>query len=102
MFNTQRIEHIYRDVHSGKEVRLNLHTMRMWLASGNLIDLIYNVKPDEVYHLAAQSQVRVSFDLPEFAGDITGLGTMRILGAIRKSGIQTRFCQASSIEMLWP
>jgi GDPmannose 4,6-dehydratase len=67
--------------------------------TGNLVDLIYEVKPDEIYHLAAQSHVRVSFDLPEYTGDITGLGTIRILEAVRKSGIGTRFYQASSSEM---
>jgi GDPmannose 4,6-dehydratase len=66
---------------------------------GNLTDLIYSVQPDEVYHLAAQSHVRVSFDLPEYTADITGIGTIRILEAIRKSGIRTRFYQASSSEM---
>ena len=62
-------------------------------------NLIYNVRPDEIYHLGAQSHVRVSFDMPEFTGDITGLGTTRILEAIRRSGIKTRFYQASSSEM---
>ncbi len=67
--------------------------------SGSLIDLIYNLRPDEIYHLAAQSHVRVSFDLPEYTGNVTALGTARILEAIHKSGIQTRFYQASSSEM---
>jgi len=67
--------------------------------SGQLTNLIYNLQPDEIYHLAAQSHVRVSFDMPEFTGDITGLGTTRILEAIRRSGIKTRFYQASSSEM---
>jgi GDPmannose 4,6-dehydratase len=64
-----------------------------------LIDLIYNVQPEEIYNLAAQSHVRVSFDMPEYTGDITALGTMRILESVRKSGIRTRFYQASSSEM---
>jgi GDPmannose 4,6-dehydratase len=64
-----------------------------------LLDIIYNVKPDEIYHLAAQSHVRVSFEMPEYTGEITGLGTTRILEAIRKSGISARFYQASSSEM---
>jgi GDPmannose 4,6-dehydratase len=97
-FNTGRIDHLYRDPHNGSEVHLYLHYGDMSNA-GNLVDLIYNVRPDEVYHLAAQSHVRVSFDLPEYTGDITGLGTLRVLEAIRKSGIPARFYQASSSEM---
>ena len=97
-FNTQRIEHLYRDPHNGEQVRLHLHYGDLANA-GNLVDLIYNICPDEVYHLAAQSHVRVSFDLPEYTGDITGLGAIRILEAIRKSGLQARFYQASSSEM---
>ncbi len=97
-FNTARIDHLYRDPHNGEQVRLYLHYGDM-SNTGNLVDLIYQVQPDEIYHLAAQSHVRVSFDLPEYTGDITGLGTIRILEAIRKSGIKTRFYQASSSEM---
>jgi GDPmannose 4,6-dehydratase len=97
-FNTQRIDHLYRDPHNGEQVRLYLHYGDL-ASTGNLVDLIYDVRPDEVFHLAAQSHVRVSFDLPEYTGDITGLGTMRILEAIRKSGIKARFYQASSSEM---
>lgn len=97
-FNTQRIDHLYRDPHNGEAVKLYLHYGDL-ANTGNLVDLIYNIRPDEVYHLAAQSHVRVSFDLPEYTGDITGLGTMRILEAIRKSGIKARFYQASSSEM---
>jgi GDPmannose 4,6-dehydratase len=98
-FNTGRIDHIYNDPHgNGEKVQLFLHYGDV-ANTGNLVDLIYNVRPDEVYHLAAQSHVRVSFDLPEYTGDVTGLGTMRILEAIRKSGIQARFYQASSSEM---
>jgi GDPmannose 4,6-dehydratase len=97
-FNTGRIDHIYRDPHNGAEVRLYLHYGDM-ANTGNLVDLIYNVQPDEIYHLAAQSHVRVSFDLPEYTGDITGLGALRILDAIHRSGIEARFYQASSSEM---
>jgi GDPmannose 4,6-dehydratase len=97
-FNTQRIDHLYRDPHNGNSTRLYLHYGDV-ASPGNLTDLIYSVRPDEVYHLAAQSHVRVSFDLPEYTGDITGLGSMRILEAIRKSGIPCRFYQASSSEM---
>jgi len=98
-FNTQRIDHIYRDPHSnGEKVHLYLHYGDL-ANTGNLTDIIYSIKPDEIYHLAAQSHVRVSFDLPEYTGDITGLGAMRILEAVRKSGLPTRFYQASSSEM---
>ncbi len=97
-FNTGRIDHIYRDPHNTNGINLHLHYGDI-SASGNLIDLIYNIRPDEIYHLAAQSHVRVSFDLPEYTGDVTGLGTMRILEAIRKSGVNARFYQASSSEM---
>jgi GDPmannose 4,6-dehydratase len=95
-FNTGRIDHIYRDPHTGS--RLFLHYGDV-TDSGCLIDLIYNLRPDEVYHLAAQSHVRVSFDLPDYTGDVTALGTTRILDALRKSGIKARFYQASSSEM---
>ena len=97
-FNTQRIDHLYRDPHNGIANRLFLHYGDV-ASTGNLVDLVYNVKPDEIYHLAAQSHVRVSFDLPLYTGDVTGLGTIRILEAIRKSGIKARFYQASSSEM---
>ena len=98
-FNTQRIDHIYRDPHSnGEKVHLYLHYGDL-ANTGNLTDIIYSVKPDEIYHLAAQSHVRVSFELPEYTGDITGLGAMRVLEAVRKSGLPTRFYQASSSEM---
>jgi GDPmannose 4,6-dehydratase len=68
-------------------------------ATDSLLDVIHTVKPDEVYHLAAQSHVRVSFDMAEYTGDVTGLGTTRILEAIRKSGLKSKFYQASSSEM---
>ncbi|MEN6481240.1 MAG: GDP-mannose 4,6-dehydratase [Anaerolineaceae bacterium] len=98
-FNTRRIDHIYHDPHgNGKKVHLYLHYGDISVAE-TVQDLIYNVRPDEIYNLAAQSHVRVSFDMPEYTGDVTGLGTIRILEAIRKSGIKTRFYQASSSEM---
>jgi GDPmannose 4,6-dehydratase len=97
-FNTARIDHLYRDPHNGIAARLFLHYGDI-SNTGNLVDLIYHVQPDEIYHLAAQSHVRVSFDLPLYTGDVTGLGTLRILEAIRKSGHQARFYQASSSEM---
>ncbi len=67
--------------------------------SGQLTDLLHEIQPDEIYHLGAQSHVRVSFDMPEYTGDVTGLGTLRLLEAIRKTGIKARFYQASSSEM---
>ena len=67
--------------------------------SVNLVKLLYELKPDEIYHLAAQSHVRVSFDIPEYTSDITGVGTIRILEAIREAGLRSRFYQASSSEM---
>ncbi len=96
-FNTGRIDHIYKDPHI-PGTRLFLHYGDLSDA-GQLTNLIYNIHPDEVYHLAAQSHVRVSFDMPEYTGDVTALGTTRILEAIRRSGIKTKFYQASSSEM---
>ena len=96
-FNTHRLEHIYVDPHDPKG-KLYLHYGDL-NDGGQLSNLVYNIHPDEIYHLGAQSHVRVSFDMPEFTGDITGLGTTRILEAIRRSGIKTRFYQASSSEM---
>jgi GDPmannose 4,6-dehydratase len=96
-FNTVRIDHLYKDVHD-PSANLFLHFGD--LSDGSrLVTLIDQIKPDEIYHLAAQSHVRVSFDEPEYTGDTTGLGTIRILEAIRQSGIPTRFYQASSSEM---
>jgi GDPmannose 4,6-dehydratase len=96
-FNTGRIDHIYTDPHI-PATRLFLHYGDL-SDSGQLANLIYNIKPDEIYHLGAQSHVRVSFDMPEYTGDITALGTTRLLEAIRRSGIRTKFYQASSSEM---
>lgn len=96
-FNTDRIDHIYRDPHN-KDARLFLHYGDMSDGS-NINRLLRKIKPDEIYHLAAQSHVRVSFDIPEYTADVTGVGTLRILDAILDSGIQTKFYQASSSEM---
>jgi GDPmannose 4,6-dehydratase len=96
-FNTGRIDHLYQDPHIN-DVRLFLHYGDM-ADSTNLIKLLYHLAPDEVYHLAAQSHVRVSFDIPEYTADITGVGTVRILEAIRETKLATRFYQASSSEM---
>lgn len=95
-FNTERIDHLYRDPHG--YTRLVLHYGDLSV-SGQLTDLIYNIKPDEIYNLGAQSHVKVSFEMPEYTGDVTGLGTVRLLEAVRKSGVKARFYQASSSEM---
>ena len=96
-FNTSRIEHIYQDPHQ-PDTKLFLHYGDL-SDSEQLTNLIYNIKPNEIYHLGAQSHVRVSFDLAEYTGNITGLGTIRILEAIRRSGAKIKFYQASSSEM---
>ncbi len=96
-FNTGRIDHLYRDPHLTR-VRFFLHYGDM-SDSTNLIKLLYRVQPDEVYHLAAQSHVRVSFDIPEYTGDVSGLSAVRILEALRETGLKARFYQASSSEM---
>jgi len=96
-FNTQRIDHLYRDPHSG--------SARMFLHYGDLSDgsalssLLRRIRPDEIYNLGAQSHVRVSFDLAEYTGDITGLGTVRLLEAVRDAELRPRFYQASSSEL---
>jgi GDPmannose 4,6-dehydratase len=96
-FNTGRIDHLYQDPHE-PGVMLFFHHGDL-SNSEQLSYLIYNLQPDEIYHLGAQSHVRVSFETPEYTGDITGLGTTRLLETIRRSGIKTRFYQASSSEM---
>jgi GDPmannose 4,6-dehydratase len=96
-FNTARIDHLYQDPH--------VHGIQLFLHYGDLSDavqlvkLLYELQPDEIYNLAAQSHVRVSFDIPEYTSDITGVGTIRILEAIREAGVAPRFYQASSSEM---
>jgi GDPmannose 4,6-dehydratase len=96
-FNTQRIDHLYTDPHDP--------TARLFLHYGDLVDssrlatLLAQILPEEIYHLAAQSHVRVSFDEPEYTGDTTGLGTVRLLEAIRRSVPNAKFYQASSSEM---
>ena len=96
-FNTGRIDHLYQDPHIN-DVQLFLHYGDT-ADSTSLIKLLYRIQPDEIYHLAAQSHVRVSFDIPEYTGDVTGLGTLRILEAIRETGLKAKFYQASSSEM---
>jgi GDPmannose 4,6-dehydratase len=88
---------LYQDPHVNG-VRLFLHYGDI-ADSTNLVHLLYQLQPDEIYHLAAQSHVRVSFDIPEYTGDVTGLSTTRILEAVRETGIQSKFYQASSSEM---
>jgi len=96
-FNTERISHIYVDPHN-PEARLFLHYGDL-SDSEQISNIIYNIKPDEIYHLGAQSHVRVSFDIPEYTSNITALGTTRILEAVRRSGQHIKFYQASSSEM---
>lgn len=96
-FNTARIDHIFQDVHE-EERRLILHYGDL-ASSSNLARLITGIEPDEIYNLGAQSHVRVSFDVPEYTVDITALGTVRLLEAIREARVPCRFYQASSSEM---
>jgi len=96
-FNTDRIDHLYRDYHD-PDARIYLYYGDLSV-SGQLTDLLHAIRPDEIYHLGAQSHVRVSFDMPEYTGDVTGLGTLRLLEAIRKTDMKTKFYQASSSEM---
>ena len=96
-FNTARIDHLYVDSHD-TGARLFLHYGDL-SDGGRLATLLSTISPDEVYNLAAQSHVRVSFDEPEYTGDITGIGTTRVLEAIRNVGLECRFYQASSSEM---
>jgi len=96
-FNTGRIEHIYVDPHTPK-ARLFLHYGDLSNAE-QITNIIYNIEPDEIYHLGAQSHVRVSFDMPEYTGDVSALGTTRLLEALRRSGTKTKFYQASSSEI---
>ena len=96
-FNTARIDHIYRDYHL-EDVRLFLHYGDL-TDSEQISNIIYNIEPEEIYHLGAQSHVRVSFDTPTYTGEATGLGTTRLLEVIRRSKLPIRFYQASSSEM---
>ncbi len=96
-FNTGRIDHLYQDPHI-MGVKLFLHYGDL-SDSVSLVKLLLDQKPDEIFHLAAQSHVRVSFDIPEYTSDITGVGTIRILEAVREAGVRPKFYQASSSEM---
>src|SRR5919199_2024996 len=96
-FNTDRIDHLYQDPHEpGTRLRLVYGDLN---DSSSLNTLIRQIQPDEIYNLGAQSHVRVSFDVPEYTGEVTGLGTVRLLEAIREAGIQPKFYQASSSEL---
>jgi GDPmannose 4,6-dehydratase len=97
-FNTNRVDHIYKDPHNGEKANMRLHYGDL-SSSDSLRNVIMDVEPDEIYNLAAQSHVRVSFDLPEYTGDVDGLGVTRILEAIRSSGVPARFYQASTSEL---
>jgi GDPmannose 4,6-dehydratase len=96
-FNTDRIDHLYEDPHEeGARLRLVYGDLN---DSSSLNTILRHVQPDEIYNLGAQSHVRVSFDIPEYTGEVTGLGTVRLLEAIRETGIQPKFYQASSSEL---
>jgi GDPmannose 4,6-dehydratase len=99
LFNTQRIDHLYRDFHE-KDVKMHLHYSDLTDAT-NLIRIIQGVQPDEIYNLAAMSHVHVSFDIPEYTGNVDGLGTLRILEAVRLLGMtkKTKIYQASTSEL---
>jgi GDPmannose 4,6-dehydratase len=96
-FNTDRIDHLYQDPHEpGTRLRLVYGDLN---DSSSLNTLIRQIRPDEIYNLGAQSHVRVSFDVPEYTGEVTGIGTVRLLEAIREAGINPKFYQASSSEL---
>ncbi|MBX5494113.1 MAG: GDP-mannose 4,6-dehydratase [Bryobacteraceae bacterium] len=96
-FNTDRVDHIYADVHESG-ARLFLHYADL-TDQGSLVNLIYDIRPDEVYNLGAQSHVKVSFDIPDYTADVVANGALRLLETIRRTGIPCRFYQASSSEM---
>jgi len=95
-FNTERIDHLYKDPHEKPNLKLLFGDLN---DSSSLAEIVHSVNPDEVYNLGAQSHVRVSFDIPEYTSEITGIGALRLLEAIRRSGCKTRFYQASSSEL---
>ena len=96
-FNTERIDHLYKDRHK-KDVRLFLHYGDV-TDSSNLNRLLEKVHPEEIYNLAAQSHVKVSFDVPEYTAEVDAIGTLRFLDAIKETGIHTKFYQASTSEL---
>ncbi len=97
LFNTERIDHLYRDPHE-KGVRLFLHYGDM-TDSSNLNRILERIEPDEIYNLAAQSHVQVSFEMPEYTAEVDAVGTLRLLDAIKEVGLKPRFYQASSSEL---
>src|SRR5258706_16467616 len=96
-FNTGRIEHLFKDPHE-KGIKLHLHYADVTEAS-SVLSLLQNIQPDEIYNMAAQSHVRVSFDMPEYTVNSVGLGALRILEVIRILGLKSKYYQASSSEM---
>jgi GDPmannose 4,6-dehydratase len=99
LFNTERIDHLYQDIH-GENQRFFLHYGDL-TDSANLIKLVSDIRPDEIYNLAAQSHVAVSFDMPEYTANTDGIGTLRLLEAIRVAGLEKtcKFYQASTSEL---
>ncbi len=96
-FNTDRIDHLYRDIHDpGAKILLYYEDLSV---SGQLTDLLHGMEPEEIYQLGARSHVRPSLAMPKYTGDVTGLGTTRPLGAIRKTGIKAKFYHVSSSRM---
>jgi GDPmannose 4,6-dehydratase len=96
-FNTDRLDHIYQDFHEA-DARFLLHYADL-TDGGSLATLLYDLAPDEIYNLGSQSHVKVSFEVPEFTADVAALGTLRLLEAMRRTGVRCRFYQASSSEM---
>jgi len=96
-FNTQRIDHLYKDPHK-KNIKMFLHYGDM-TDSSNLNRILENVRPDEIYNLAAQSHVQVSFEVPEYTAEVDGVGVLRFLDAIKETGVKTKFYQASTSEL---
>src|SRR5713101_5610671 len=96
-FNTERVDNIYEDVHEAGS-RFFLHYGDL-SDGGSIASLLYDIRPDEIYNLGAQSHVKVSFEVPEYTADVVGCGTLRLLEAIRRVGLPCRFYQASSSEM---
>jgi GDPmannose 4,6-dehydratase len=95
--NTERLDHIYEDPHSSPS-RFSLHYADL-TDGGSLASILYDVRPDEIYNLGAQSHVKVSFEVPQYTGDAVGMGALRLLEAIHRTGLNSRFYQASSSEM---
>jgi GDPmannose 4,6-dehydratase len=96
-FNTDRLDHIYEDFHES-DTRFRLHYADLTDGS-SLATLLYDIRPDEIYNLGAQSHVKVSFEIPEFTADVVACGTLRLLEAMRRTAVKCRFYQASSSEM---